>query len=443
MAPYMGSLTGRMRPGIGIAGAAGVLGGGRDPLLDNLVAYWSNNDLTGADQTGVSNLAKVGTGSSLISGKVYPNAIALPGTGTADRFWRASNPRLAISANGFTIAAWLNWISLGASNQGAISKFGNEYYLYRTGGANMTWLVQKTDGANVMADGGAPAVDTWKLYVVGYDPGAGKIFAYADNTLIAAPNCATPRIGGTSDFSFPRSGSNSDVRIGPVAIWHKSLYQQTDLLDRLWNGGMGLGHPFYTPSHVLVFDGDSLTWGGGEAQYPRPYPYQTITSLGGFYDWHNTGVAGRSFQQIIDAAPAAVDSKLVAGKKNICIIAGGTNDLYPNGTSKTAVDVENYYQTYVSARKAAGWDKVLVTTMTAGDPATVDPDFETERQALNTWLRANYASFADGLVDPGGDAIIGDVANCGNTDYFTDRLHLTTAGYAIWAGLAKTALLGV
>jgi lysophospholipase L1-like esterase len=422
-------------PGAGRWGTSSNL---RYPLLNGLAAYWANNDLTGVDTLGASNLSKSGTGTSLVSGKVHPNAVQFPAVGVADYFSVASNERLTSNANGFTLATWVNLVDALAGNQGFISKFGAEYYLYRPGGApNATWLIQKADGSNVLTDAGAVTKDVWRLIVCGWNP-VGNAFAYNNNTVIATPACPTAKID-TGAFSLGRNGSLSGMRLGPVMKWNRVL--TADERTQLWNGGMGLGYPFNVPSHVIVFDGDSLTWGGGEAQYPRPYPYQTITSLGGSYTWHNTGVAGRSFAAIIAAAAAEVDTKIVAGKKNILLVCGGTNDLYPNGTSGTAASVEANVQTYVAARKAAGWNKVLATTLTAMDPVGVDPDCEAQRLIYNQWLRDNYATFADGLVDPGGDATIGDVANCGNATFFTDRLHLTTAGFAIWAGLAKTALL--
>ena len=96
-------------------------------------------------------------------------------------------------------------------------------------------------------------------------------------------------------------------------------------------------------------------------------------------------------------------------------------------------------QTYCLARKATGW-KIVVCTMLPRQYTTSSAN-ETVRQTLNTWVRANYASFADVLCDVGNDPNIGQAQQDANTTYFSaDRIHCTPAGYGIVSNYVNAAI---
>ena len=96
------------------------------------------------------------------------------------------------------------------------------------------------------------------------------------------------------------------------------------------------------------------------------------------------------------------------------------------------------------ALRSGGFNKIIVGTMlprTGGFTAPmVSATFETQRLAYNTWLRANYATFADTLADYGADAIMGNVANCTNTAYYADQTHPASGGHAILASICAAAV---
>ena len=87
--------------------------------------------------------------------------------------------------------------------------------------------------------------------------------------------------------------------------------------------------------------------------------------------------------------------------------------------------------------KAAGWKIVIGTCLPR---TTGKAGFEADRIAINTWLRANYTTFADGLADVGGDATIGAPGANLNTTYYSDGVHLTAAGYQIAAPIFQTPI---
>jgi lysophospholipase L1-like esterase len=69
--------------------------------------------------------------------------------------------------------------------------------------------------------------------------------------------------------------------------------------------------------------------------------------------------------------------------------------------------------------------------------ATVTGAADTVRSTVNTWLRANYATFADGLVDLAADSRLTNTAD--TTYYVVDGVHYNAAGNAVWAELIGDA----
>lgn len=240
------------------------------------------------------------------------------------------------------------------------------------------------------------------------------------------------------------AGSPAAVRaslgLGTAALSDASAFLAT-------TGGDVLG-PFRTQIPNIVFDGDSLTIGAGVQPFnvfPRggDYPSQVVSALDPRGTYYNVGVGGEQISTMITNAPTVVDAKLVAGRNNIVVICGGSNDIWVS-------DINPYSRivTYCQARRAAGW-KVIVGTITprADTQDTLPADFETVRLACNTSIRANWQTFADGIADWGGDSVIGvnQVAALNATHYTGDGAHHNWRGYAVRARYALQALstLGV
>lgn len=107
-----------------------------------------------------------------------------------------------------------------------------------------------------------------------------------------------------------------------------------------------------------------------------------------------------------------------------------------------ATPAETYalMQSIATAARAAGYQKIVVLTclprVTGGNG-----NFESDRQAFNTLLRAGYASFADALADVAADSRIGDAGdNADLTYYQADQVHLNDTGRAIISAAVKAAL---
>ena len=212
------------------------------------------------------------------------------------------------------------------------------------------------------------------------------------------------------------------------------------------SGGTMTG-PLVTLKPNIVFDGDSLTNGTGSMPFNRfpnsnDYPSQVVGSLDRRGTYYNVGVGGQQVSAMITNGPANVDSKLVTGAANIVSLFGGTNDLYYGATDTTTY---NRIVTYCQARRVAGW-KVIVTTLTPRSDSGTPAGFDAYRLSVNASIRANWATFADGVADLGADANMGTSGQETDTRFFSgDHVHFSANGYRILAGYCLVALkpLGV
>jgi len=213
------------------------------------------------------------------------------------------------------------------------------------------------------------------------------------------------------------------------------------VLDDMQPGGGITGLVYPAGPGEIVADGDSLTFGYALANPADSYPSQLDALLPAAWTVFNTGISGQTCADM-QAARSDVDSKLglIAGSQvNICW--GGTNDIYGHADAAT---VQARIQAYCNASRTAGWRVIVLTllprNLVAGAPIT-GAEHAAIRTAANTWLRANWASFANAIVDVGGDSRIG-IEGCQNdlTYYQADGTHLTAAGYAVVASLVAVQL---
>lgn len=182
----------------------------------------------------------------------------------------------------------------------------------------------------------------------------------------------------------------------------------------------------------IVFDGDSLSteWIGVK------WANQFRTLYGNRWDWRNVAVAGQGTAAMVDDAVAQVDPLYDAtAPVNIVTCWCGTND----------VDWDVSYTNiaaYAAARRAAGFKVVAFTILPRADDT--EPLYEAARLQFNVDMRAGWATFADALADVCADSRIGDPGDeLDETYYDSGHVHMTAAGYAVVAGIVKTAIEGM
>lgn len=193
---------------------------------------------------------------------------------------------------------------------------------------------------------------------------------------------------------------------------------------------------------IAVFDGNSLTSGQG-ATGGNDYPSQVAVILAryGSYTKYNFGVGAQTTTDMASDAATQIDTLYnAANPQNIVVPWEITNELYFGTSAATAYA---NYVSYCQARLAAGFYVIALTVLPRSNVGTPG-GFETDRQAVNTSLRANWATFANALADVAADARIGDAGDETDTTYYDgSNVHLNNAGYAIVAQLVAGKILGI
>jgi lysophospholipase L1-like esterase len=207
---------------------------------------------------------------------------------------------------------------------------------------------------------------------------------------------------------------------------------------------------YYLDGKRIVVHGDSLAYGSNLGLFTREtinYGGQTRDLLGEGWDVYNRAVPGSSFNNIsggdfhlILSAASRIDVLYrPSAAQNILVISTGWNDV--NG-GETALTIKAQFVAYCLARKALGWKVVVAPLPIAnypGQPAV----YPAVRFEVNAWLAQHWHEFADAYTDFSADPVIGNNADTTNTVYWQDQLHMTRAGYAVWAKYLKSAIESV
>lgn len=190
---------------------------------------------------------------------------------------------------------------------------------------------------------------------------------------------------------------------------------------------------------LMICDGNSLTdtktW-GRVVSWVQVLANDADVIRQGVVFWV-TAVSGMDTAGCLARAPTLVDPMWRKGWRNIYFLWEIANDLGHKCTTDTA------YQHIVdicTGRRAAGFE-VWVATMQPADGAAWGvnvADMEARRVEVNSRIRANYAAFADRLIDIGARI---EMTTQSNTFYRPDGVHLTNEGEAFIGSIIKRELV--
>lgn len=302
-------------------------------------------------------------------------------------------------------------------------------YIVTFGGGTTLVLMQDSDHVFKRFSGGStPASSLGKVP-------SGKRIAYLVTFGTSAVKVYIDKSTNVQSLSAEAAGSITGIQIGGSGVLKAKLYEvrgfdreltsgeAAQILD-LWspavyNTGITIG----TPSGRIITDGDSITEGLG-ATRSFNWPYFLNPANNWFaYDY---AISGQTWANLI-ARQATTNAFAAAG--NYLIVNCGSNDV---GTGRSAAQIQTDFQTYMNAAVAAGFDKskIVVTTLHLQNPGTGGA-----RNGFNTWLRANYTTYAGTLFDVAADTDLGinettNVPN--NSSYWADGVHFTDAGYRLY-----------
>jgi lysophospholipase L1-like esterase len=174
----------------------------------------------------------------------------------------------------------------------------------------------------------------------------------------------------------------------------------------------------------FMFVGDSLTRGSGASDWAHTYPSQTMALIG-VQNYINFGIGGSKITDLNQVVSTSIDLLINPAYQFVLLVWIGANDL---GTplSTFSGELESYWR----ERRAAGFKIIAFTVLPQGG---INPK-ENERAAMNDWIRSNWATYCDVLVDV---AVVNELQDPTNLTYYRkDQEHLTDAGYALVAKLA-------
>lgn len=191
----------------------------------------------------------------------------------------------------------------------------------------------------------------------------------------------------------------------------------------------------------VLCHGNSLTWGTGSTA-GNDFPAQLLALLGGanVAQVVNVGLPGQPTATMVSNAAEQIDSRRsgTTGRDTL-VFWEGTNTLFFGATAATTTSA---YASYLNQRNTAGWSSLkVVPTLLPRSDASLPAGFEANRQTVNTWIRANAATYNYAVADVAADSRIGDAGDEADTTYYSgDSVHLNDAGYAIVAGIIKAAI---
>lgn len=255
----------------------------------------------------------------------------------------------------------------------------------------------------------------------------------------------------TATLAALASGTSTTLAMGNATFTHHGncIYEMviygsssvdTDAIKAYLKQKYAIGATTWTGR--VAFAGDSQTYGTALADPVLDcYPQQCLQLLGGGWHGTNSGYPSTQVSAMITDAPTNLDPYIDATNytKNVCVLLGGTNDLYFGADAATTI---TRISDFCAARQLAGWKVVVCTILPRSDGSTPG-SFEADRQTVNASIRANWATYADAIADIADDARIGEDNDEQNATYYADLVHMTPAGYAIVAGIVKDAILTV
>lgn len=190
---------------------------------------------------------------------------------------------------------------------------------------------------------------------------------------------------------------------------------------------------YRTSASVLVLAlGNSVTYGVGSTA-GNDWPTQAATMLSAGFTVRNLGHPGVSTTQMVPLARYEAKSEARGFyDKSIAVVSEFVNDSAQGASTSQAI---TNFKSYCQALKTSGH---LVIATTVHTTSFGGIDFAT----VNTELRnpANLGVFWDALADVAGTSELGSAGAASNATYYADSVHLTDAGYTIWARVVTAAI---
>lgn len=338
----------------------------------------------------------------------------------------------------FSLSLWWKPTGTGFGNilqkRTTVATLGTGYYLY-WGGSSFIWRIGHTDDSQYVhttSSGVSIVAGQWYHLLVGFDRATNQTFMYVDN-VAQTPQTITGSLTGAADFPFRL---NSAGAVDSFAGWNRVLTSQER--DDEYNAGSGINgaaagltmpQAAVTVNKNIVFDGHSLVAGQGAEKGINDFPTLTLNALGRTWQRSNVGIGGQTMAAIQTNAADVTAAYDATKTRNACVCWGITNSIK---ASVSAVTVQSQLASYVADRIADSYDDVYVLTCLPRGAGGFNASQEADRLAVNAHLIANQSTYGGTghVIDV---TAIPELQDADDTDYYSDGVHLTPAGYALIA----------
>lgn len=176
----------------------------------------------------------------------------------------------------------------------------------------------------------------------------------------------------------------------------------------------------------ISFDGQSLNL------FPAASPYPTqLMALLSPMTWAVPAVNSTSYADRTPDAPKVVDPFALNATRAVLIDVGCQKELATLGL--TAAQALSAMTTYLDARRTAGFDVIIASTVPGS--TFYDAAMDAQRLALNNLIRSS--THFDGVVDLAADPRL---QNGADTTFFADGVHYSVLGASVAASIGRTTL---
>lgn len=218
----------------------------------------------------------------------------------------------------------------------------------------------------------------------------------------------------------------SNYNLSALAIWDSAL-SATDVRAATDEIEADLTMP---ARRLVVLEGDSIT----NQQTPRVGYDLVNPGFGWNHAVINSTITGATSLEDRAAMVDAILASAPSGTTGILTVLIGANDL-AGAASADAWLAE--LQSYLTDRKAAGWQIVLCTVLPRGDSAT----HNTRRNYANPILRTWVGTYCDAIADYAADPIMGpDDSFTTSPARWTDAVHPNASGHDLLVPILAAAI---
>jgi lysophospholipase L1-like esterase len=409
-----------------------------ESVLDTTpIAFWRFNEASGTVATDQSGNGRHGTYTANI-------VLAQSGVASGERAIRV-NGAAAVQVSGiasaFSRPSGTVSFFFKPTTSGVLTDATVRYLFYTNINAQNTFYFRRQAANNTFAAVYAGQNTTksititssssdWTHVAVTWASG-GILSGYLQGVPVSQSSLGLVPLVPTSGFTALLFGASSLAGASPWAgylqdaVIHNSVQVSADIALMARCSG-----------HV-VFDGDSRTI---SSSFAIAYPTVCMAASGVAakrYGFYNSGVSGQTIAQFNADAATEVDAQYRSQFNNIAVVWGGVNDANAGASVQTIYD---RLVTWCRARQRAGFKVLVCTEIDAQDAGRNSVGWHsTMYPALNTLIRTNYGSFADGIIDLGA---VPELQNALNTVYFNaDAVHPNATGYAVIGATAAAVII--